>query len=121
MRDRERNNEDSESSSEESSSSEDEEINPEFDKEFYKTLALLKSKDPRIYDKNFKVFNAENIATNKPDDKKKEKAITIKDYERKVILERGGKYEDDEDEGKVPKHIISTVYCIVKFICRIRR
>nr|CAH7759206.1 unnamed protein product [Callosobruchus chinensis] len=51
-------------SDESSSSSDDEdavEITEQLEKNFFKTLACLKSKDPRIYDKNTTFFNDENV------------------------------------------------------------
>lgn len=83
-----------------SDSSDDEDVhNPIFDEAFYKTLASLKQKDPRIYDKNETFFdesleNGEQVVK-----EKKAKALTIKDYEHKVLVEKGGIYEDDEDAG----------------------
>lgn len=91
----------SDSSSDDDSESSEEEvvINKKFDEEFFKTLASLKSKNPEIYDKNTKFFKdigSDDEVGNKKE--KKKKAMTIKDYERKVILEKGGKYEDDDGE-----------------------
>uniref|UniRef100_A0A1I8PYP8 Protein KRI1 homolog n=1 Tax=Stomoxys calcitrans TaxID=35570 RepID=A0A1I8PYP8_STOCA len=102
---------DSESSSEESSE-EDEILDPTFDQEFLSTLASLKSKNPIIYDKKVKFFEkVNNDPDNKSDEKdesviepnwkkkeRKAKPVTLKDYERKVILEKGGKFVDDSDE-----------------------
>ena len=99
---------DSDSESESSSSDEDEVVNPKFDQEFFKTLATLKSKDPSIYDKNTRFFDGVEgpiSFTNESDangeiqqdvskKQKKSKPVTLKDYERKIILERGGKFDD---------------------------
>lgn len=78
-----------------SDSSEDDEaaLNPKFDQEFYKTLASLKQKDPKIYDNNVKFFE-EDMEENKP---KKSKALTVKDYEQKLLLENGGVYDEEDD------------------------
>ncbi|XP_036337731.1 protein KRI1 homolog [Rhagoletis pomonella] len=89
----------------ESSSDEDEEFDPKFDQEFLKTLASLKSKDPAIYDKSTKFFQALNEDTESGDGEGKQnvqkdkhsKPITLKDYERQIILDKGGKFEDDSD------------------------
>jgi len=94
-----------ESSDESSSSSDDdegEEVNDKFEKDFFKTLSCLKNKDPRIYDKNYDFFekteedNTSNALTKK---KKKEQPVYVKDYERKLILEKGGQLSDEEEEN----------------------
>uniref|UniRef100_A0A0N5B877 Protein KRI1 homolog n=1 Tax=Strongyloides papillosus TaxID=174720 RepID=A0A0N5B877_STREA len=93
--------------SEEESSSSEEDV-PEWtagdEKTFFKALAALKSKDPSIYDKNCDFqsdSDDEEIKTDssKPK-KKKEKTFLMKDYERKLVIERGGIIESDDD---VPK------------------
>ncbi|XP_011497007.1 PREDICTED: protein KRI1 homolog [Ceratosolen solmsi marchali] len=91
------------SSEEFNESSEDDEGNeiPEqVEKNFYKTLAYLKNKDPKIYDKNVQFFTEQNnILSNELRVKeKKEKSIFLRDYERKMIIERGGNFSDSEHE-----------------------
>ncbi|XP_034480476.1 protein KRI1 homolog [Drosophila innubila] len=88
-----------------SESSEEEEVDVKFDQEFFKTLASLKSKDPRIYDKETRFFDAadgdESDSEEEGSPKKKPskaKPVTLKDYERKVILEHNGKFESSDDE-----------------------
>ncbi|XP_030572547.1 protein KRI1 homolog [Drosophila novamexicana] len=88
-----------------SESSDEDEVDVKFDQEFFKTLASLKSKDPRIYDKETRFFNQkENSASSEDEDSakkksnKKSKPVTLKDYERKVILEHNGKFESSDDE-----------------------
>lgn len=69
------------------------------DTNFLQTLSCLKSNDPRIYDQNVKFFNDDDNA--KPSTSKiskKEKPMTLRDYERKLILEKGGQVEDTDDE-----------------------
>lgn len=93
------------SNSESDSSTEDEEANdPKFEKKFFQVLSLIQSKDPKIYDKECKLFsdsssdeedNEENTTKSK-----KQKPMTINDYERKVIVEKDGKYDDDESEDE---------------------
>ncbi|XP_070838084.1 protein KRI1 homolog [Chaetodon trifascialis] len=89
-----------ESSSSESSSDDSEaELDPQVERDFYRTLSLLKKKDPKIYQKDAK-FYSEGTSTSdeKPSTSKTAvKPMYLKDYERKVILEREGKYEDDDD------------------------
>lgn len=78
-------------------------LDPSFDQDFLKTLASLKSKDPSIYDKNIKFFKNEESGdeTEQNDEskinktkEKKSKPVTLKDYERNIILEKGGKFID---------------------------
>lgn len=89
-----------------SSSSEDDEdgveLTEEVEKDFFKTLACLKKKDPRIYDGNVNFFN-EKQASPKKEKKKKEQPMFIKDYERKLILEKGGQLSDSEQEDDDPR------------------
>lgn len=73
-----------------------------FEKDFFKTLSCLKNKDPRIYDENFEFFQKQNEKEsnlNKPK-KKKEKPMFIKDFERQIILEKGGQISDDEENNQ---------------------
>ncbi|XP_039979703.1 protein KRI1 homolog isoform X2 [Xiphias gladius] len=75
------------------------ELDPEIERDFYRTLSLLKKKDPKIYQRDTK-FYSEGASTSdeKPSTSKKAvKPMYLKDYERKVILENEGKYEDDDD------------------------
>ncbi|KAL3287581.1 hypothetical protein HHI36_002048 [Cryptolaemus montrouzieri] len=91
-----------------SSSSEDDEVGVELteevEKEFYKTLALLKRKDPKIYDDNAVFFDKSEVV-GKPKRKADESdSMYLKDYERKLLLEKGGiASESDDDEIKEKK------------------
>ncbi|EDW94259.1 protein KRI1 homolog [Drosophila yakuba] len=92
-----------------SSSSEEDEVDPKFDQDFFKTLSSLKSKDPRIYDKGTKFFSEssgdeDDKDGESPKKKKKPKPVTLKDYERKVILEHNGKFESSDDEQQEKEH-----------------
>lgn len=77
------------------------------EKQFFKTLSCLKSKDPRIYDENTKFFE-ENDNENSGASKKrakKDQPLYLKDYERKILLEKGGKLSDsDDDENNIPRY-----------------
>ncbi|XP_001659705.2 protein KRI1 homolog [Aedes aegypti] len=88
-----------ESSSSEDETTDEEVVDPEFDKEFFRTLAYLKRRDPTKYEEKPQFFEnvkpVEEVALEKR--KKKEKPMTLKDYERKVILEKGGVYEDEDE------------------------
>uniref|UniRef100_A0A7N6BIJ6 Protein KRI1 homolog n=1 Tax=Anabas testudineus TaxID=64144 RepID=A0A7N6BIJ6_ANATE len=90
---------DSESESSESSSGDSEvELDPEVERDFYRTLSLLKKKDPKIYQQDSQFYSGVSTSDEKPSTSKKAaKPMYLKDYERKVILEREGKYEDDDD------------------------
>ncbi|XP_056257252.1 protein KRI1 homolog [Seriola aureovittata] len=92
---------DSDSETSESSSDDSEvEIDPEVERDFYRTLSLLKKKDPKIYQQDAKFYSEGGASSSdeKPSTSKKAvKPMYLKDYERKVILEREGKYEDDDD------------------------
>ncbi|KAG7491555.1 hypothetical protein MATL_G00005050 [Megalops atlanticus] len=95
----------SESDSSDSESDDDSEVelDPSFERDFYRTLSLLKKKDPKIYQQDAKFYTEEESVAANDDQpstsKKKEKPMFLKDYERQVILEKGGKYEDEEDES----------------------
>ena len=72
---------------------------------------MLKSKDPRIYDSKTNFFASKKIDENDDDadvdaddddgkkkkKAKKEKPMTIADLERKVMLEKGGKFEEMDE------------------------
>ncbi|XP_058804622.1 protein KRI1 homolog [Phymastichus coffea] len=100
---------DSDEETEDSSSEDDEgegKIPEDFDKCFYKTLACLKTKDPKIYDgdiKFFKEIDTEYEEGKEKENKKelkkqKEKPLFLRDYESKIVLERGGKFSDSEND-----------------------
>lgn len=88
-------------SSSDSDSSEDDEtaFNPKFDQEFFKTLSSLTRKDPTIYDKSTKFFDEETLDPDADEGapKKKEKKLTIKQYEQDLLLKNGGTFEDESD------------------------
>ncbi|XP_043788201.1 protein KRI1 homolog [Apis laboriosa] len=99
---------DESSESESSENEEENELTEQFDKDFYKTLALLKNKDPKIYNQDITFFNNTNktqelYSEKKKQKTKKEKAIFLRDYERKIIVEREGKFSDSEDENAQKK------------------
>ena len=87
-------------SDDESSSSEDEmadALTDEVEKNFFKTMASLKSKDPKLYDGKTHFF--ENVELGSKVKKTKEKPMYLGDMERTVMLEKGGQFENIEDEN----------------------
>ncbi|XP_059484513.1 protein KRI1 homolog [Neocloeon triangulifer] len=87
-----------------SSTDEDEdakELTVDVEKQFFKTLACLKKKDPRIYDANTRFFIKSGEAgesSEKGKKEKKEKPMFLRDYERKMLLETGGRGHISSDE-----------------------
>ncbi|KAK1154017.1 hypothetical protein AOXY_G29268 [Acipenser oxyrinchus oxyrinchus] len=79
------------------------EIDPKLERDFYRTLSLLKKKDPKIYQTDTQFYSKEDRPSTSEGDpgtqQRKDKPMFLKDYERKVILERGGKYADEEEES----------------------
>lgn len=77
-------------------------------------MACLKSEDPRIYDEKVKFFSdakpgpSEETEINEQEKKKlkKEKALFLRDYERKIIMERDGHFSS-EDENNTEQKIRS--------------
>ncbi|XP_052872837.1 protein KRI1 homolog [Anopheles cruzii] len=92
------------SDSSDDETTDDEIVDADFDKEFFRTLAFLKRNDPSKYTEEQSFFKnvkpVEEVALAKRH--RKEKPMTLKDYERKVMLEKDGVYEDEEDLGHAP-------------------
>ncbi|KAG1176681.1 hypothetical protein G6F70_003364 [Rhizopus microsporus] len=93
--------EDSSSSEYESDSDEEEDddakqLTPAVDSQIFRTIAAIRAKDPRVYDKTdfFKDIKPEIRET-----KKEEKPMTLKDYEREMLLSHGGHVEDEDREN----------------------
>merc|ERR1740128_488513 len=76
------------SSTSESEDEEGEGWNSDVEKDFFKTLASLKTKDPSIYNSDKQFFNRSNDLTKKKKTAKEE-TMTLRDYERRMLLENG--------------------------------
>lgn len=72
----------------------------------------MKKKDPCIYNQNVKFFDnidkpgtTEDAVTEEKPKKKlnKDKALFLRDYERKIVIERNGQFSSSEDEDDVTK------------------
>jgi protein KRI1 len=100
--------EDGSDDSEESSSDEEEDdfgelITPAVDAEIMATLNAIRSKDPRVYDKDAKFYTAleEEEASNTENTEKKQKPMTLRDYHRQNLL--SGANLEEEDASVAPK------------------
>ena len=96
--------------SESTEDEEAEELTEEVEKDFFRTLSMLKSKDPRIYDGKTNFFasaskddNDDGVGVEVKKKAKKEKPLTLGDLERKVMLEKGGHYEEMDEFKPVPR------------------
>lgn len=86
---------------EESDSSSDSLEEEVFDEEFLNVYSALKSKDPKIYENNFKFTQTANGVGNKEKARETSKIknsdkMTLTDYHRKLIEEKKGITEEDE-------------------------
>ncbi|XP_052755710.1 protein KRI1 homolog [Galleria mellonella] len=79
----------SSSSDSEDESDEPPEVNEELEKQFLKTLALLKTKDPRIYDSNYNFFDTEV------------KKDTEKETKMKTLTFADSDDDDEDDDGNI--------------------
>ena len=91
----------SESSSEDETEDEDGGLaNEAVDAEISATIQAIRSKDPRIYQKDVTFYTAlDNIEESEKQDSA-EKPLYLRDYHRKNLLENGGKDEQNGDGGE---------------------
>ena len=87
-------------SSDEEEDEDAEGLTPQIEKDFFVTLATLKRKDPSVYDGKTQFFQDKPESSQEKKTKEKSKKVTLADIERKVILEKGGKFDeiDEKDE-----------------------
>ncbi|KAI8868247.1 Krr1-domain-containing protein [Ramicandelaber brevisporus] len=100
--------EEEDDSEEESEDEVGEQVTPAHDVQIMKTIALIRAKDPSIYDKQKSLFTEEALAkagegwTRKGQQQSKDgngvDKMTLKDYHRKRLLE-GGADEDEDNSG----------------------
>jgi len=76
-----------------------EELTAEIEKDFFATLASLKKKDPKLYDGKTEFFNQSKSVKGNTTRSSKDEKVTIGDIERKVMLEKGGKFDELEDDN----------------------
>ncbi|VDP15153.1 unnamed protein product [Onchocerca flexuosa] len=72
----------------------------EYERNFLRTLSALKTHDPKLYSgqKFFTTEDGETSTGNSVKFKKKDTAMFLKDYERKLVLEKKGEISEDEEE-----------------------
>ncbi|WAR23877.1 KRI1-like protein [Mya arenaria] len=99
-------------------------LTQQLERDWLRTLSALKSKDPRIYQKDIKFYDDEDSNQETGEKKKKkDKPVFLKDYERKVLLEKGGVVDESaemrastsgqltyhEEQEKIRKSIVKAV------------
>lgn len=68
------------------------------DAEIMATLKAIRSKDPRVYDKNVSFYSKFDADDDAEPEEKKEKSMTLRDYHREILL--GGANPGEEDTPK---------------------
>ncbi|KAL2915250.1 Kinetochore protein Spc24 [Polyrhizophydium stewartii] len=85
-------------------------VTPQVDAQIMKTIAMIRSRRPEVYDPSVSFFSEEGMkeakeewARKRKQAKESEKPMFLKDFHRKRLLENAGKEgaddEDDDDEG----------------------
>ncbi|KAJ8305278.1 hypothetical protein KUTeg_015823 [Tegillarca granosa] len=88
------------SSSSETEDEEAEALTSQIEKDWLRTLSALKSKDPKIYKKDFQFYNTKEDSGKETGKKTKQKPVFLKDYERKLILEKEGHLSEESDSNE---------------------
>ncbi len=105
-----------ESSSSESEDEDAEALTDQRESEWLKTLAALKQKDPKIYDKSVKFYEetSDSEESEKPSTSKKKskdrKPYLLKDYERDLIVKKAGRLSDADSDNDIPAHLPKTYF-----------
>ncbi|KAI9303353.1 KRI1-like family-domain-containing protein [Cunninghamella echinulata] len=80
-------------------------LTPNIDTQIFKTIAAIKAKDPSVYDSSKKFFTDEQFQASKKKWeetqsklKQQGKKMTLKDFERQMLLEHGGYIDEDNDQ-----------------------
>ncbi|KAK3091536.1 hypothetical protein FSP39_020586, partial [Pinctada imbricata] len=77
-------------------------LTSQLEKDWLVTLAALKRKDPKIYQKEAQFYHeTADDSQGRKERTKKDKPMYLKDYERKVILEKDGQLSDESDSDRV--------------------
>ncbi|KAI9478655.1 MAG: KRI1-like family-domain-containing protein, partial [Benjaminiella poitrasii] len=92
------------SSSEDSDEEEDDHaqlLTPAVDSQIFRTIAAIRNKDPRVYEQDVSFFDDSSLdhAPSSTTKAKKERPVTLKDYERDILLKHGG-FVDESKELK---------------------
>ncbi|ESO92395.1 hypothetical protein LOTGIDRAFT_216912, partial [Lottia gigantea] len=95
---------DNDDSTSESEDENAEAMSSKLDRDWFRTLAALKTNDPRIHDKNAKFYESssseeeEDIDDRKKVKKsKKDKPYLLKDYQHEVLMKKGGIIDEEEE------------------------
>jgi len=89
--------EEEEDSDDEEEDEDADELTEDVEQDFFATLASLKKKDPKIYDGKTEFFK-ESASDKIKSKSSKDQKVTLGDIERKVMLEKGGKFDELEDD-----------------------
>lgn len=66
-------------------------------------MSSLKRKDPSIYHQSTKFFEEDNVDADISEPKKKEKKLTIKQYEQDILMKNGGAFDEEDNDIERPQ------------------